>query len=51
MSHRIPRELFGLLDVQTEDEQNEGENAAYAEARAPLGAEIVIVARGGDDVY
>lgn len=48
--HRFLGELLGLLEPQTEDEENQRENNPDSERGSPDGAKAVVVSSGGDSV-
>lgn len=49
-AHRLLGKLLGLLEAQTQDEQDEREDDADAEGDAPDRAVVSVVSRSGDDV-
>lgn len=49
--HGLLVELIGLLESETEDEQDEGEDDTDSERSAPDGAEAAVVGSSGNDVY
>jgi hypothetical protein len=49
--HRVLLELLGLLDEETEDQQDGWEDGADGEACAPDGAQMVVLAGRCHDVW
>ena len=50
MLHGVFLELLGLLDEEAQDQKDRGEDGADAEAGAPDGAEVLVLAGCCDDV-
>lgn len=51
VAHGLALELLGLLDEEAHDEEDAGEDAADGQRDAPLGAQVLILAGGGNDIY
>lgn len=50
MPHRFLGELLGLLEPQTESEENQRENNTDSERGSPDGAKALVVGSGCDSV-
>ena len=50
-SHGVLGELLGLLEPETENKENQGENDTDSERGPPDGAQVPIVGGSGDNVW
>lgn len=50
MGHAVARKLLGLADAHTQEKEDQGEDDADTQTCAPLGAEVAVMAGGGDNV-